>query len=84
MAAASIIGQGTVVRGNVRGGGSLVIDGRVEGDVSVDGDVTLGEHGAVELEARIGRQAVDPDLAHLRKGGGALGGVEEVAEPVLG
>ena len=48
MAAASTIGQGTVVRGNVRGEGSLVIDGRVEGDVNVDGDVTLGEHGAVK------------------------------------
>lgn len=48
MAAASTIGQGTVVRGNVRGDGPLVIDGRVEGDVSIDGDVTLGEHGAVK------------------------------------
>jgi cytoskeletal protein CcmA (bactofilin family) len=47
MAAASIIGQGTIVRGNVRGVGSIDIRGRVEGDVEVDGDVALGEGAAV-------------------------------------
>jgi cytoskeletal protein CcmA (bactofilin family) len=47
MAEASVIGQGTVVRGNVRGDGSLEILGRVEGDVAVNGDVLLGEHAAV-------------------------------------
>ncbi|GMV13333.1 MAG: polymer-forming cytoskeletal protein [Polyangiaceae bacterium] len=47
MAAATIIGQGTAVRGNVRGAGSIEIRGRVEGDVQVDGDVAIGEDGAV-------------------------------------
>jgi len=47
MAAASIIGQGTSVRGNLRGAGSIEIRGRVEGDVQVDGDVAIGEDGAV-------------------------------------
>lgn len=47
MAAASIIGRGTTVRGNVRGAGSVEIRGRVEGDVEVDGDVAVGEDGAV-------------------------------------
>lgn len=47
MAATSVIGQGTVVRGNVRGSGSLDIRGRVEGDVEVDGDIALGEDAAV-------------------------------------
>src|SRR5687768_3478182 len=44
----SVIGRGTVVRGNVRGKGSLEILGRVDGDVSVTGDVTLGEDAAVK------------------------------------
>jgi len=48
MATASIIGQGTVVRGNVRGTGSLEVRGRIEGDVEVDGDVALGDEGAVK------------------------------------
>ena len=47
MAAASIIGQGTTVRGNIRGPGSVEIRGRVEGDVEVDGDVAIGENGGV-------------------------------------
>lgn len=45
--AASIIGAGTVVRGNLRGDGDVEIHGRVEGSVSMSGDVTLGEHAAV-------------------------------------
>src|ERR1041384_356618 len=47
MAEASVIGQGTVVRGNVRGEGSVEIYGRVEGNVEVTGDVTLGEQASV-------------------------------------
>ncbi|HEV8548630.1 MAG TPA: polymer-forming cytoskeletal protein [Polyangiaceae bacterium] len=43
----SVIGRGTVVRGNVRGSGSLEILGRVEGDVSVSGELVIGEEGAV-------------------------------------
>ncbi|HWP06367.1 MAG TPA: polymer-forming cytoskeletal protein [Polyangiaceae bacterium] len=43
----SVIGRGTVVRGNVRGSGSLEILGRVEGDVSVNGELVIGEDGAV-------------------------------------
>jgi cytoskeletal protein CcmA (bactofilin family) len=46
-AAPSVIGPSTVVRGNVRGPGGLEILGRVEGDVSVTGEVVLGEDGAV-------------------------------------
>jgi cytoskeletal protein CcmA (bactofilin family) len=45
---ASVIGRETVVRGSVRGQGSLEILGRVDGDVSVTGDVTLGEDAAVK------------------------------------
>jgi len=44
----SVIGRGTVVRGNVRGSGSLEIFGRVEGDVSVSGELVLGEDSAVK------------------------------------
>lgn len=47
MATSSVIGPGTVVRGNVQGQGSLEILGRVEGNVQVTGDVIIGEAGAV-------------------------------------
>jgi cytoskeletal protein CcmA (bactofilin family) len=47
MAEGSVIGQSTHVRGNVRGEGSLEIYGRVDGDVEVTGDVTLGDQASV-------------------------------------
>jgi cytoskeletal protein CcmA (bactofilin family) len=47
MAEPSVIGRGTVVRGNVSGDSSLEIHGRVEGDVTVAGDVVLGEEAVV-------------------------------------
>jgi cytoskeletal protein CcmA (bactofilin family) len=47
MAVASIIGQNTTIRGNLRGTGSLDVRGRVEGDIEVDGDVALGEDSTV-------------------------------------
>src|SRR5215831_2755912 len=43
----SVIGRGTVVRGNVRGSGSLEILGRVEGDVTVSGELVVGEEASV-------------------------------------
>ena len=48
MAMTSLIGENTVVRGNVRGEGALEILGRIEGDVTVDGDVSVGETGMVK------------------------------------
>jgi cytoskeletal protein CcmA (bactofilin family) len=47
MSQSSIIGAGTVVRGSLDGEGSLEIYGRVEGDVSMTGEVVVGETGAV-------------------------------------
>ena len=47
MTEASVIGAGTVVSGHVRGQGSLEILGRVEGDVSVTGNVVIGPEGRV-------------------------------------
>ncbi len=48
MADSSVISQSTVVRGNVQGNGSLEILGRIEGNVAVTGDVTLGEGSRVD------------------------------------
>jgi cytoskeletal protein CcmA (bactofilin family) len=47
MTEASVIGAGTVISGHVRGQGSLEILGRVEGDVSVTGNVVIGPEGRV-------------------------------------
>jgi cytoskeletal protein CcmA (bactofilin family) len=47
MAETSVIGEGTVVSGHIRGEGSLEILGRLEGDVSVAGNVVIGASGRV-------------------------------------
>ncbi|HEU4577054.1 MAG TPA: polymer-forming cytoskeletal protein [Polyangiaceae bacterium] len=47
MAYASVIGSSSVIRGNVRGETSLEILGRVEGDVGISGDLSLGPDAVV-------------------------------------
>ena len=47
MAYASVIAGSAVIRGNVRGDTSLEILGRVEGDVAVTGDLSLGPDAVV-------------------------------------
>ncbi len=44
----SILGRGTRVRGRIRGDGDLRIEGAVEGDVAISGDLTLEEGGTVK------------------------------------
>jgi cytoskeletal protein CcmA (bactofilin family) len=41
----AIIGRTTRVRGRVSGDGDLVIEGSIEGDITVRGDLTLAEGG---------------------------------------
>ena len=66
MSQTSVIGAGTSVRGSLDGEGSLEIFGRVEGDVSMTGDVVIGEAGAVLGNVSAGkisvRGAVQGDL----------------------
>jgi cytoskeletal protein CcmA (bactofilin family) len=47
MADLSVIGQSTVIRGNVRGDGPIEVLGRVEGEVTTNGDVLVGDRGVV-------------------------------------
>src|SRR5580700_7028781 len=57
MNGASTIGQGTLVRGSVRGEGDLEILGRVEGSVAVGGELSIGEGAPVKSDAS-GRSVV--------------------------
>jgi len=47
MSGASVIGRTSVVRGNVRGNGNLEVQGRVEGEIDVTGDLVLSESAGV-------------------------------------
>jgi cytoskeletal protein CcmA (bactofilin family) len=44
----SRIGQSTIIRGSIRGAGSIDLDGRVEGTIDVDGDVTIGGNARIK------------------------------------
>src|SRR5580698_3894348 len=50
MNGASTIGQGTLVRGSVRGEGDLEVLGRVEGSVAVGGELSIGEGALVKSD----------------------------------
>lgn len=43
----AVLGRGARVRGRIRGEGSLVVDGQVEGDVTVTGELAIGDSGTI-------------------------------------
>ena len=45
--AGSILGRGARVRGRIAGDGDLRVEGQVEGDVSVSGELTIDEGGSI-------------------------------------
>src|SRR5260370_41509845 len=47
-----IIGKGIAIRGNLTGGGDLVIERRVEGQISLKNHLTIERSGHVEAEIR--------------------------------
>ena len=84
MAEATVIGAGTRIRGRIHGDGDLVVDGFVEGDVKVNGEVQVGASGLVAASiegARISvRGAVRGDLSatvsiHLEEGARVVGAI---------
>jgi cytoskeletal protein CcmA (bactofilin family) len=45
------IGESTRVRGRIAGDGDLTIDGRVEGDIALRGDLVISEGGTVACDS---------------------------------
>ncbi len=73
----AIIGRSTRVRGRISGDGDLVIEGTVEGDITVKGDLTIGEGAKttsnVDADAVIVRGELEGDVTargvvHLESG----------------
>ncbi len=66
MADVTVIGQGTTVRGRISGAVSLEIQGHVDGEISIDGELTIDRDGLVSanVDARVivVRGAVKGDL----------------------
>lgn len=87
----NIVGEGTTVRGDLRGPGGFRIDGAVRGSIEADGPIVIGEKGVVEgtLKGRdvivLGRVHGNVTAtAHLEVGpeGRVMGDVEVVSVKV--
>ena len=48
--ARNIIGNGTVIKGEIESNGDIRIDGRVEGTLKSNGKIVLGQNGSIEGE----------------------------------
>lgn len=58
----SVLGSGCRLEGKVAGSGSLECRGRLEGEVSLDGDVVIGEGGDVKARVSARRVTVSGSL----------------------
>ena len=52
----AVIGSSTRVRGRIHGDGDLAVDGTVEGDIAIRGDLTIGD--AAKLSSNVEANAV--------------------------
>ena len=73
--ARNIIGNGTIIKGEIESNGDIRIDGRVEGVLKSNGKVVLGQKGSIEgemyckqadLSGRINGKMVVEELASLK------------------
>lgn len=48
----TVIGPETTIRGSLSGAGGARVDGRVEGEITLDGDLIIGETGSVQADVR--------------------------------
>ena len=46
----AVIGRDIIVRGEIQGSETLLVEGRVEGTVKLDAELVVGETGVVEAE----------------------------------
>src|SRR5882757_5501049 len=68
MADVTVVGQGMFLRGSIRGEGDLEIRGRIEGDVEVVGEVTIGDGALVKADVTARRITVRGAVAGNVKG----------------
>ena len=55
----TVIGEGMTVKGDLRGAGPVVVFGRFEGDIAVDGTITVGEGGYVDANISASTIVID-------------------------
>ncbi|HEY7519073.1 MAG TPA: polymer-forming cytoskeletal protein [Methylomirabilota bacterium] len=58
----TVIGEGVTLKGEMRGSGPIVVLGRFEGDIAVEGTITVGEGGYVDANISAGTIVIDGDV----------------------
>jgi len=59
----NIIGKGIVIRGSLSGGGDLVIEGRVEGQIALKNHLTIEGTGKVQADIRADELTINGEAA---------------------
>jgi cytoskeletal protein CcmA (bactofilin family) len=58
-----VIGKGISIRGNLSGGGDLVIEGTVEGQISLRNHLTIEETGVVRADIEAERLTIKGEMS---------------------
>lgn len=58
-----VIGRGTVVRGNLSGSGDVVVQGRIEGTVSLEDQLTIEPDGRVLADVELENLTVHGEMS---------------------
>ena len=58
----SVIGPGLSVKGDIHSSGSLRVDGKVEGSITAEGSVVVGENGVVKADVTADHIVVGGDV----------------------
>jgi len=57
-----VIGKGISIRGNLSGGGDLIIEGAVEGQISLKNHLTIEETGVVKADIEAERLTIKGEM----------------------
>ncbi len=58
-----VIGRGTVVRGNLSGSGDVVVEGQIEGTVSLEDQLTIERDGRVLADVQLENLTVHGEMS---------------------
>lgn len=58
----TVIGKDTEFHGNIMGKGSLRIEGKVEGEIAIQGDLFIGDSGVVRAKVKVQNAVVSGEL----------------------
>ncbi|MFN0064015.1 MAG: bactofilin BacN [Myxococcaceae bacterium] len=59
----NIIGKGITIRGNLSGGGDLVVEGQVEGQMALKNHLTIESSGKVQADIRAEELTINGEMS---------------------